>query len=83
MKLCKNCKYYRRAWFSSSFDPPHLCAHPSAGIDPVTGHTDVSCYYERRKPSDEGHCGKEAKNWEAKRMYQFLNWPTGGRGGPQ
>ena len=65
MKLCKDCKHYRRAWFSGIYDPNHLCAHPNAGIDVVTGETDVSCYAERNRIT-VGHCGKEANNWEAK-----------------
>ena len=66
MKLCKDCKHHRRDWFANPiYESKHLCAHPSAGLDVVTGETDVSCYAERSKIT-VGHCGKEGKNWEAR-----------------
>jgi hypothetical protein len=67
MKLCKDCKHYKRDWsaritgFGDTFD---LCLHPLVTGNVVTGKTDGKYCDHTRKFYG---CGMEGKYWEAKK----------------
>jgi hypothetical protein len=72
MKLCKDCKHVLL--------PPHplanfayghvvafpMCAHPTATVDPVYGHTIEKCEMARMGPN----CGPDAKLFEQAPPYE-------------
>ena len=67
IKLCKDCKHYKRDWFGritgfgDTFD---LCLHPLVTGNLVTGkHNGCYCDSTRRFHK----CGMEGKYWEARK----------------
>ena len=67
MKLCKDCKHYRRAWFAAQYS---TCAHPRA-VEPVSGKATRYCTWirDRERFPDEYHfyngiCGPKAELFE-------------------
>jgi hypothetical protein len=71
MKLCKDCKWYRKDWIeniifrSNKFD---MCASPNTTDDPVTGSKHRFCDMLRahRWQELDWSCGPDGKYWEAK-----------------
>jgi hypothetical protein len=67
IKLCKNCKHYKRDWsaritgFGDTFD---LCVHPLVTGNVVTGKTDGRYCCTTRKYHE---CGYEGKLWEERK----------------
>ena len=68
MKLCKDCKWYRKDWYAritgygNIFD---MCFNPILNeADPVTGKTNGSFCDSTRKFHG---CGMEGKLWEARK----------------
>lgn len=61
MKLCKDCKWYRRKYSSSGFRYDHGCT-----FDPVTGPSRycTDSAYENR--ANVASCGPDAKWFEPK-----------------
>lgn len=66
MKLCKDCKWYKRDWgarITGFRDTLDLCFHPLLTGNVVTGKTDGRYCDSMRKYHE---CGMEGKYWEAK-----------------
>ena len=66
MKLCKDCKYYRKDWIShiiGSGDTFDLCLHPLVTGNVVTGKSNGRYCDNVRKFHG---CGMDAKYFEAK-----------------
>lgn len=63
MKLCKDCKYYKRDWFFPEFSK---CWNPEAfkGINNVTGKKLDPYFCESMRNGQE--CGVDAKLFEAR-----------------
>lgn len=62
VKLCKDCKYFRRSGNLIDIlfgDPWHYCSHPKVTDDVVNGKRKVFCKHARTY-----RCGYEAKFWE-------------------
>jgi hypothetical protein len=66
-KLCKDCKWYRKDWFSHIFSGTNqfdTCGSPYLTNDFVTGSEERSCAMMR---SDQLYsCGPDGRFWEAK-----------------
>lgn len=70
-KLCKDCKYYRRDWFSHLMgmgDRHDTCTSPNTSTNLVTGKEHRFCDMLRAHRWDEldWSCGAEGKFWEAR-----------------
>jgi hypothetical protein len=67
MKLCKDCKYYKKDWSShiiGSGDTFDLCLHPLVTGNVVTGKNNGRyCDSERKFHK----CGMDGKLWEARK----------------
>jgi hypothetical protein len=66
MKLCKDCKFYKKNWFMHLFersDRYDKCLNPIFNQNPVTGKTNGLYCDNTRKYHG---CGMEGKYWEAK-----------------
>ena len=71
MKLCKDCKYYRKDWFSHLMGMGYrhdTCASPNTTTNPVTGNDNRFCDMLRSKRWEEldYSCGPDGRFWEAK-----------------
>ena len=71
IKLCKDCKHYRRDWLSHLFGMGHrhdTCASPNTSSNLVTGSEQRFCDMLRayRWENLNFSCGVEGKYWEAK-----------------
>ena len=67
IKLCKDCKHYKRDWgarFIGLDDKFDLCLHPLVTGNVVTGKTDGRYCDHARKYHG---CGMEGKYWEAQK----------------
>ena len=64
IKLCCDCKYYRKNWFSHLLGDTNYdnCSHPLVSGDVVNGKNFLSC-----KTSRNYRCGYEGKFWEEKK----------------
>jgi hypothetical protein len=72
IKLCKDCKYYRKDWISHILERTHrydTCACPHTSQNPVTGNENMFCDMLRAKRWEklDHSCGPEAKYFEAKK----------------
>jgi hypothetical protein len=70
MKLCKDCKWYRRSWFESvvmQTDRYDRCVHPD-NRNLVTGKYDKFCDMMRsdRWKDLDWSCGPDGRYWEEK-----------------
>ena len=71
MKLCKDCKYYRKDWLSHLFGMGHrhdTCKSPNTSQNLVTGNENRFCDMlraERWKELDYS-CGPDGRFFEAK-----------------
>ena len=71
IKLCKDCKYYRKDWFAHFFGMGHIhdtCTCPNTSQNPVTGNENRFCDMLRaeRWENPEWSCGPDGRYWEAK-----------------
>jgi len=71
MKLCKDCKYYRKSWISHIFGYGHqhdTCTSPNTSSNLVTGSEARFCDMLRAKCWEtlDYSCGPDGKYWEAK-----------------
>ncbi len=71
MKLCKDCKYYRKDWLSHLFGMGHrhdTCKSPNTSQNLVTGNESRFCDMLRAKCWEklEYSCGPDGKFWEEK-----------------
>jgi hypothetical protein len=72
IKLCKDCKWYRKDWISHILNGTHhydTCASPNTTQNPVTGNENRFCDMlraERWKELDYS-CGPEGRYWEARK----------------
>ena len=69
LKLCKDCKWYKKNWFShfsGAGDGDDKCFHPVLSENLVTGKSKDGkyCCYKRLP---YGGCGEEGKYWEARK----------------
>ena len=72
MKLCKDCKFYRKDWIAHILGRTHTydtCACPDTTKNPVTGNENRFCDMLRAKRWEklDHSCGPEAKYFEAKK----------------
>jgi hypothetical protein len=71
MKLCKDCKYYRKDWLSHIMGMGHrhdTCKSPNTSQNLVTGNENRFCDMLRsnRWQDLDYSCGPEGKFWEEK-----------------
>ena len=71
MKLCKDCKYYRKDWLTHLFGMGFrhdTCASPNTTTNPVTGYDKRFCDMLRssRWKELDYFCGPDGRFWEAK-----------------
>lgn len=62
MKLCVDCKHYKKTWFNDSY-----CTHPkNIEIDLITGKTMYRWRVETNRGSHDNLCGANGKWWETR-----------------
>ena len=72
IKLCKDCKYYRKDWISHILNRNHhydMCASPNTTQNLVTGNENRFCDMlraQRWKELDYS-CGPDGRFWEARK----------------
>lgn len=64
IKLCKDCKFYRKDWFGHLFtyNSWDCCSHPKVTDDLVNATNKVYC-----KTARTYRCGYEGKFWEERK----------------
>lgn len=72
MKLCKDCKYYRKSWLEHIIMRTHkydTCACPNTTQNPVTGNERRFCDMLRaqRWVELDYSCGPDGRFWEARK----------------
>ncbi len=70
-KLCKDCKYYRKDWFSHLMGTGHrldTCSSPNTSTNLVTGNENRFCDMLRSKRWEEldYSCRPDGRFWEQK-----------------
>jgi hypothetical protein len=70
-KLCKDCKYYRRDWFSHLMGMGHrhdTCSSPNTSQNPVTGNESRFCDMLRSNRWEilDYYCGPDGRFFEPK-----------------
>ena len=69
LKLCKDCKWYKKDWFdhlTGAGDGNDRCLNPVLSQNLITGKRKGGCFcYNKRLPF--GGCGEEGKYWEARK----------------
>jgi hypothetical protein len=71
IKLCKDCKYYRKDWLGHLFGMGNrhdTCTSPNTSTNLVTGNENRFCDMLRAERWEklDYSCGPEGKFWEAK-----------------